>query len=228
MAPATVAKRSLAVPTNPFCAHSPSGGDTMIRSITITGTLALALVASVGCDRTRRDESATTNTTSGTTATRDLDNNGRNDTRPDDKGYLSNGMRDETLAMKDAGHATVTTTTGAITGRTDTQTAEAKRELAEDKADLMTKRADYKAKVTEDLADTDKRIAKLEEKMATTKDAAERARLQRSIASIKTKRAELARSMTSIDSASEATWSTVKVNVNHAWGDLTEAVDAAR
>jgi chromosome segregation ATPase len=200
----------------------------MIRSITIAGTLALALVATVGCDRTRRDDASTTNTTSGTTATRDLDNNGRNDTRLDDKGYLSNGMRDETLALKDAGRTSVTTTTGAITDRTDTQSAEAKREIAEDKADLMTKRADYKAKVTEDLADADKRIAKLEEKMSTTKDAAERARLQRSIASIKTKRAEFTRSMTSIDTATDTTWSTVKVNVNHAWGDLKQAVDDAR
>ena len=199
----------------------------MIRSITIAGTLALALVATVGCDRTRRDDPSTTNTTGGTTAARDLDNNGRNDTRLDDKGYLSNGMRDETLAAKDAGRVGVTQTTGAISDRVDPQTAEAKRELAEDKADLMTKRAEYKAKVTEDLADVDKRVAKLEEKMSTTKDAAERARLQRSIATIKTKRAEFTRSMTSVDGASESTWSTVKVNVNHAWGDLKQAVDDA-
>ncbi len=201
----------------------------MIRSITIAaaGTLALALVATTGCDRTRRDDATTTNTTSGTTTARDLDNNGRNDTRVDDKGYLGNGIKDETLAMKDAGRASVTTTTGAIGDRVDTHTAEAKRELADDKADLMTKRAEYKAKLTEDLADTDKRIAKLEEKMSTTNDAAERARLQRSITGIKTKRGEFTRSMTTVDSASEATWSTVKTNVTHAWGDLKQAVDDA-
>jgi hypothetical protein len=192
----------------------------MIRTITI-GTVALALVTGIGCDRNRQETpSSTTNTTSGDNVREPEKTGTTTEPRVEDKGVT----RTDTLAH-DGGH--VTTTGANVEKGTEKTTAEARRETAEDKADFMKKRADYKASVTKDIADADKRIAKLEERVTTEKDPGDRARIQHALPAIKAKREALKHSLDSIDSSTAATWENTKNHVGESWNDLKRAIDDA-
>ena len=158
----------------------------MIRAATIAGTVALVVVASVGCERRHETPSSNTNTTSG-----DMNKSG-------------------TELAKDGGHVGVTTTTSA-----------------DEKSDFMKKRAEYKASVETDIADADKRVAKLEARLTTDKDPGDRARIQRALPVIKAKRATLERHLSNLDNATSATWETNKSQVGEAWNDLKHSIDDA-
>jgi hypothetical protein len=159
----------------------------MIRAARIAGTVALALVASLGCERRHETPSSNVNTTSG-----DMEKSG-------------------TELAHDGGHmGGVTTTTSA-----------------DEKSDFVKKRADYKASVQTDIADADKRVAKLEERLVTEKDPGDRARIQRALPVIKIKRAALERHLTALDTATPATWETSKRQVGESWNDLKHTIDDA-
>ncbi|MDB4992922.1 MAG: hypothetical protein JWM74_354 [Myxococcaceae bacterium] len=158
----------------------------MIRAAKIAGTVALALVASLGCDRRQDTPSSNTNTTSGE-------------------------MNKNAVELAhDGGHVGVATTTSA-----------------DESSDFAKQRAEYKASVQTDIADADKRIAKLEERLTTEKDRGDRARIQRALPVIKAKRAALERQLGTLDNASSATWDTTKSKVGESWNDLKRTIDDA-
>ena len=101
--------------------------------------------------------------------------------------------------------------------------AEADKKIADANADFQKLREDYRHKTTENLVEMDKKIADLEAdaKTATGKTKAE---LDARLPTIRQLRESFTREYQSLETASAATWDSVKARLDKQWDELQKAV----
>ena len=102
--------------------------------------------------------------------------------------------------------------------------ASADKDIQGAHADFEHAREDYRHERMIDLIDMDKKIAALDAKDMTAKDKL-KTELDTDLSDIRARRAEFARDMKAVETASAAAWDDLKARTNRDWDALKSAVD---